>query len=60
MTVVAKLGSSIVADDAGEVRGSVLDSVCEQVGALHGAGENVAMVTSGMAKAVLPPPARGR
>ena len=47
MTVVVKLGSSIVADDAGEVRASVLDSVCEQVGALHEAGENVAMVTSG-------------
>ena len=47
MTVVVKLGSSIVADDGGELRASVLDSVCEQVGALHGAGENVAMVTSG-------------
>jgi glutamate 5-kinase len=47
MTVVAKLGSSIVADDAGELRAGVLDSVCEQVGALHRAGENVALVTSG-------------
>jgi glutamate 5-kinase len=47
MTVVAKLGSSIVADDAGEVRAGVLDSVCEQVAGLHEAGENVALVTSG-------------
>jgi glutamate 5-kinase len=47
MTVVAKLGSSIVADDAGEVRASVLDSVCAQVCDLHAAGENVALVTSG-------------
>jgi len=47
MTVVAKLGSSIVADDAGEVRASVLDSVCEQVSKLHADGENVALVTSG-------------
>ena len=47
MTVVAKLGSSIVADDSGEVRAGVLDSVCEQVAALHAAGENVALVTSG-------------
>ena len=47
MTVVVKLGSSIVADERGEVRGSVLDSVCEQVAELHHAGEDVAMVTSG-------------
>jgi glutamate 5-kinase len=47
MTVVVKLGSSIVADERGEVRGDVLDSVCRQVGELHGAGEEVAMVTSG-------------
>ncbi len=47
MTVVVKLGSSIVADHNGEVRASVLDSVCEQVAELHHGGENVAMVTSG-------------
>jgi glutamate 5-kinase len=47
MTLVVKLGSSIVADDAGEVRADVLDSVCAQVGELHHAGEDVAMVTSG-------------
>src|SRR5919197_4907266 len=47
MTVVAKLGSSIVAAEDGELRGSVLDSVCEQVAELHHGGENVALVTSG-------------
>jgi glutamate 5-kinase len=47
MTVVAKLGSSIVADHGGELRAAVLDSVCEQVAELHHGGENVALVTSG-------------
>ena len=47
MTVVAKLGSSIVADDGGELRADVLDRVCEQVADLHHRGENVALVTSG-------------
>jgi glutamate 5-kinase len=47
MTVVVKLGSSIVADESGEVRAGVLDSVCEQVAELHHGGEDVAMVTSG-------------
>ena len=47
MTVVAKLGSSIVADSAGLVRADVLDSVCEQVAELHHDGEDVALVTSG-------------
>ena len=47
MTVVAKLGSAIVADDDGELRSAVLDSVCEQVAELNRSGENVALVTSG-------------
>ena len=47
MTVVAKLGSSIVADSAGDVRADVLDRVCEQVAGLHADGEDVVMVTSG-------------
>ena len=47
MTVVVKLGSSIVADEGGVLRGDVLDSVCEQVAELHRGGENVALVTSG-------------
>lgn len=47
MTVVVKLGSSIVADAEGVVRGDVLDSVCAQVAELHHGDEDVAMVTSG-------------
>jgi glutamate 5-kinase len=47
MTVVAKLGSSIVAADDGALRSEVLDSVCEQVAALERSGERVVMVTSG-------------
>jgi glutamate 5-kinase len=46
MTIVVKLGSSIVAADDGELRSDVLDSVCEQVAGLE-RGERVVMVTSG-------------
>jgi glutamate 5-kinase len=47
MTVVAKLGSSIVAGEDGELRADVLDGVCAQVAELHADGENVILVTSG-------------
>ena len=47
MTVVVKLGSSIVAADDGALREDVLDRVCAQVTELHGGGEEVVMVTSG-------------
>jgi glutamate 5-kinase len=47
MTIVAKLGSSIVAEADGELRAGVLDSVCEQVANLHAGGEDVILVTSG-------------
>src|SRR3954449_9955165 len=47
MTLVVKLGSSIVAADDGELRADVLDSVCEQVSALERGGERIVMVTSG-------------
>ena len=47
MTVIVKLGSSIVAADDGELRDDVLDSVCEQVAALEQSGERLVMVTSG-------------
>ncbi|MBN1527730.1 MAG: glutamate 5-kinase [Thermoleophilaceae bacterium] len=46
-TVVVKLGSSIVADDSGDVRADVLAGVCEQVAARHAAGDDVVVVTSG-------------
>jgi glutamate 5-kinase len=47
MTLVVKLGSSIVAADDGELRTDVLDLVCEQVSELERGGERVVMVTSG-------------
>ncbi|MBA3865721.1 MAG: glutamate 5-kinase [Solirubrobacterales bacterium] len=47
MTLIVKLGSSIVAADDGELRTDVLDSVCEQVSALERGGERIVMVTSG-------------
>ena len=47
MTLIVKLGSSIVAADDGELRAPVLDGVCEQVAALERSGERVVMVTSG-------------
>ena len=46
-TLVVKLGSSIVADDQGEVRTDVLEAVCDQVAARHASGEQTVVVTSG-------------
>lgn len=47
MTLVVKLGSSIVAAPDGALRTDVLDEVCAQVAELHASGEEVLMVTSG-------------
>jgi glutamate 5-kinase len=47
MTVVVKLGSSIVAADDGSLRTDVLDSVCGQVASLEQSDERVVLVTSG-------------
>lgn len=47
MTLVVKLGSSIVAADDGSLREEVLDSVCAQAAELGGAGEDLVLVTSG-------------
>jgi glutamate 5-kinase len=44
---VVKLGSSVVADDVGELRLAVVARVCEEVAALHRAGVDVIIVTSG-------------
>src|SRR6187455_3349900 len=46
-TVVVKLGSSIVADDAGELRIDVLAGLCDEVAARHAAGDDMVIVTSG-------------
>jgi glutamate 5-kinase len=45
--LVIKLGSSIVADERGEVRADVLGRLCDEVAELHGAGREVVIVTSG-------------
>src|SRR4051812_1752003 len=45
--VVVKLGSSIVAEDSGALRLSVVARICEEVAALHRAGTDVIVVTSG-------------
>ncbi len=47
MTLVVKLGSSIVAAGDGALRADVLDSVCAQVAELVDGNEAVVMVTSG-------------
>jgi glutamate 5-kinase len=44
---VIKLGSSIVAEDNGELRGEVLARICNAVAALHCGGDEVVIVSSG-------------
>src|SRR3954471_24899501 len=46
-TVVIKLGSSIVADERGDVRRDVLAAVADQAASLHHRGDSVILVTSG-------------
>ncbi|HWF50857.1 MAG TPA: glutamate 5-kinase [Solirubrobacteraceae bacterium] len=46
-SLVIKLGSSIVADERGEVRADVLGRICDEVAALHAEGREVVIVTSG-------------
>jgi glutamate 5-kinase len=45
--VVIKLGSSVVADDSGELRERTLARVCDAAAALHGQGGEVVLVSSG-------------
>ena len=45
--LVIKLGSSIVADDRGDVRIDVLGGICDQLSELHRAGRSPIVVTSG-------------
>jgi glutamate 5-kinase len=47
MLFVIKLGSSIVADERGELRADVVKAVCGEVAQLYDAGHDVVMVTSG-------------
>ncbi len=46
-SVVVKLGSSLVADERGEVRMEILAPLCEELAELHAGGESVIVVTSG-------------
>ena len=46
-TVVIKMGSSIVADERGEVRTDMLAGVADQAASLHHRGDSVILVTSG-------------
>ena len=46
-TLVVKLGSSIVADDRGEVRTDVLAGVCDEAARRHAEGDELVLVTSG-------------
>jgi glutamate 5-kinase len=46
-TLVVKLGSSIVADESGEVRMDVLRGVCAAAAERHGLGDELVLVTSG-------------
>jgi len=46
-TAVVKLGSSIVAEDSGEMRLSVVSRIVEEVAALHRTGVDVVVITSG-------------
>jgi glutamate 5-kinase len=44
---VVKLGSSVLAEDSGELRVGVIDRLCDEVAALHAVGVEVVVVTSG-------------
>jgi len=44
---VIKLGSSIVAEDSGELREDVVARICDEAAARHAAGDDVVLVTSG-------------
>jgi glutamate 5-kinase len=46
-TIVIKLGSSIVARADGELRAEVLEAICDTVAAVHAAGDEVVLVSSG-------------
>ena len=46
-SIVIKLGSSVVADDAGTVRADVLARICGEVAELHRRGQQPIIVTSG-------------
>ena len=54
MIVVAKLGTSSVTDEHGEMSRPLVDKICAEVGGLRGGGHRVVIVTSGAIAAGLP------
>ena len=54
MIVVAKIGTSSITDDHGEVALAAIDKLCAEIAALRGAGHRVVLVTSGAIAAGLP------
>ncbi|KKK56019.1 hypothetical protein LCGC14_3068740, partial [marine sediment metagenome] len=44
---VVKVGSTLVADERGDVREEVLRGMCEQIAGLRASGESIVLVTSG-------------
>ena len=54
MIVVAKIGTSSLTDDHGEVSASAIARLCSDVASLRGAGHRVVIVTSGAISAGLP------
>ncbi|HEX8803094.1 MAG TPA: glutamate 5-kinase [Acidimicrobiales bacterium] len=54
MIVVAKVGTSSITDEAGEISGPAVAKFCREVVALRQAGHRVVMVTSGAIAAGLP------
>lgn len=53
-TVVAKIGTSSITDDHGDIRPDAVEKFCTEAAALHRAGHRVVVVTSGAIAAGLP------
>jgi glutamate 5-kinase len=54
MIIVAKVGTSSITDDVGEISGTAVAKFCREVATLRQAGHRVVMVTSGAIAAGLP------
>ena len=54
MIVVAKIGTSSITDDAGEIDAAAIEKLCTEAATLREAGHRVVLVTSGAISAGLP------
>jgi glutamate 5-kinase len=54
LIIVAKIGTSSITDDEGEIAHSAVDKLCTEVAALRGLGHRIVIVTSGAIAAGLP------